>query len=907
MKKTKFKLLNILLTLALAITIMPAFVQTAYAGTDVYTNLIPTGGEDAEALAAKQVTFNNKPWYIIADNSTSATAGSITLLVADTSFGTSTFGSNNTYVGSTVKGILDALTQSGGAFADVADAIINKTDNETDIGKLYLLSGSEASQVSENVRKLKYASTFDDHGKWWLRSPGSMSNIVSAVWGDTGGVAYDGGGVSTTQGVRPALELDLSKVTFDSTSKTFSLKPSHTHSFTYSASGATVTATCANTDGNCDLPEVEGKHVATLTINAPALTTYGGSESAEATITDQNNIKGDATVSYFKANEQGTDKTGDTLSAVPTDAGKYWTEITLGTEGNKATAHVVYSIAKANPTANAPTGLSATYGQTLGDIEITNPTGNTPGTWAWADPATTSVGNAGSNTFKANFTPEDTANYNNVSNVDVTIAVGKKAQTITADNITATYGDTGVKVNATADGDGKISYAIKSGSGEYIGVTTDTGVLSLIKAGTGTVVVTASETASYQAATKEVTVTINKAEPTVNAPKAKALTYTGEAQELVTEGSTSGKEMQYVSSADGSTAPTEGWSTTIPSETNTGTYYVWYKVVGGDNYNDVDPAVVTAKIDPVDKSSLNEPITKATELLDNISGKTKFSDIAATLNTAITTAEAVRDNDNQTEAQVAAAVNALNSAIDTAKAGVVSTIINNTLPAPEAMTTDDITDIETAKAVYDGLTDTQKALVDSNAKTKLEAAVEILPDLVAAKAVEDKIDALPTPDKVTANDETAIEEARKAYDALKPAQKDRISEDAYKKLLGDEAAVKSKIAYLPIQGAGSSWMKGSASGNVFIFKRNVNDTKTINQFNGIKVDGTEVATSKYSYKAGSVVINLNPSYLESLALGEHTLTAMFKDGNDVTVRFRIIPRPTPSDDKSYIPPKTGIE
>lgn len=227
MKSSKFKLLNILLTLALAITMMPAFTQTAYAGTDVYTNLIPTGNE--EALAAKQVTFNNKPWYIIADNSTSATAGSVTLLVADTSFGTSTFGSNNTYVGSTVKGTLDALTQSGGAFADVADAIINKKDNETDIGKLYLLSVNEAGQLSENVRKLKFDSTFDNHGKWWLRTSGSTSNVVSIVYGDDGGIVYDGSGVTVSQGVRPALQLDLSKVSFDSESKTFSLKPSHTH------------------------------------------------------------------------------------------------------------------------------------------------------------------------------------------------------------------------------------------------------------------------------------------------------------------------------------------------------------------------------------------------------------------------------------------------------------------------------------------------------------------------------------------------------------------------------------------------------------------------------------------------------------------------------------------------------
>ena len=89
------------------------------------------------------------------------------------------------------------------------------------------------------------------------------------------------------------------------------------------------------------------------------------------------------------------------------------------------TASVGYTIAKAKPTANAPTGLSAVYGQTLADVTLTNPAGNTAGTWGWADAATTDVGVAGSHTFKANFTPDDTVNYKSMSNVDITVTVEK--------------------------------------------------------------------------------------------------------------------------------------------------------------------------------------------------------------------------------------------------------------------------------------------------------------------------------------------------------------------------------------------------------------------------------------------------------------------------------------------------
>lgn len=174
------------------------------------------------------------------------------------------------------------------------------------------------------------------------------------------------------------------------------MKVAHLHNFTYSADGATITATCGKT--GCDLTESK----ATLTIAKPTLTTYGQTGdgiSAEATITDDNNIKGDAAVTYAKD--------GQVLGAAPTDAGTYTASITLG----DATASVEYTIAKAEPTAVAPTA-SATYGQALADVTLENPSGNTPGTWAWVDDSQ-SVGNAGTEAknFKANFTPTDTANY----------------------------------------------------------------------------------------------------------------------------------------------------------------------------------------------------------------------------------------------------------------------------------------------------------------------------------------------------------------------------------------------------------------------------------------------------------------------------------------------------------------
>ena len=114
----------------------------------------------------------------------------------------------------------------------------------------------------------------------------------------------------------------------------------HEHSLTYTASGATITATCAATD--CDLPVVNTKPTATLTIAAPADPAYDGTAKA-VTITDENSIQGKATVSYYNADTSGN-KTGEALAAAPTAVGSYWAEITLGTEANSVTAHVAYEI-----------------------------------------------------------------------------------------------------------------------------------------------------------------------------------------------------------------------------------------------------------------------------------------------------------------------------------------------------------------------------------------------------------------------------------------------------------------------------------------------------------------------------------------------------------------------------------
>ena len=659
---------------------------------------------------------------------------------------------------------------------------------------------------------------------------------------------------------------------------------------------------------------------------------------------------------------------------------------------------VTVTVSKADPTANAPS-VNATYGQTLKDVTLTNPQSNTPGVWVWADSGTTSVGTVGNHTFKANFTPKDTDNYNSKNDVDVTVRVGKAAnpatvtgtaavknhnainlannvdsngatgavsyeisgdangctlsgseltagnsigtvivnvtiaaddnyealpatpitvtisakepQTISANNVTATYGDTGkitASVTVPNEGGGEISYAVKSGSEQYIAIDAEGNLTIKAVPLTGDkayVTVTATETDEYATTSKEVTVTIKranttvtttpetneltyngsaqelvtagsatvgqlryalgnetaangsysasiptatnagdyyvwyyaavgdnnhndstpdkvfvkiaianitptvslagwtygetantpsvtgntdngtvtytykvkdaedstysttvptdagdytvrasieatnncnaatatadfaiaKADPAVEAPTAKTLTYTGSALELVNAGSATWGTMYYAVTT-ASTAPTDEnlYTTSIPTATDAGTYYVWYKVTGDANHNSTEAVPVTATISPVDKAKLETAITTAETYYNSIKDNAVFASVAETLKKAIDTAKASVDNKNVTASEVEGQITAINAAVDTAKkeaetvskeeadkaAAKTVTDLINALPAEAGVK--DKEAVVAARKAYDALTEDQKKLVAAETLSKLTTA-----------------------------------------------------------------------------------------------------------------------------------------------------------------------------------------
>jgi len=443
------KVISVLLSLLMVLSCFSGMGLTAYAVDNTAAEVLKPTVTDGKVTNAKVLEYAGKQWYVIASGGegvqiangavTSQTGETTLVLLAKEDWRSKSYGlyfytgngSNSAYSSSNLKTTIDGLVTSegignyytsedekwknglvakrklagGAGFSSDWASVDNINGNTVTGATLWPLSAKEVSQI--NNRTIL-------NGSWWLRSPGKSDGNAACVDNGSLNQIYV---KNLNYGVRPALCLNLTSDIFASKKSDgvyeLTKEAPHNHNFTYSADGATLTATCNGAEG-CDLTDKK----TTLTITAPTLTTYGGTGNATATLTglaDFNTATG-KTIAATDIKYVGRDGTTyEESTTAPTNAGKYTAKITVEAK----TASVDYEIAKADPT--APTGLTATYGQTLANVTL--PTG-----WTWAD-STQSVGNVGTKTFKANFTPADTANYNVVENVDVTVKVSKANQT----------------------------------------------------------------------------------------------------------------------------------------------------------------------------------------------------------------------------------------------------------------------------------------------------------------------------------------------------------------------------------------------------------------------------------------------------------------------------------------------
>ena len=118
--------------------------------------------------------------------------------------------------------------------------------------------------------------------------------------------------------------------------------------------------------------------------------------------------------------------------------------------------------------------------------------------------------------FVSKGNPEYAVGYYNNINIGAQITKLKSDPGLTANDVTATYGDKGLRVSASTVGGSPLSYAVTAGS-DVVAVDAGTGALTIKRAGTATVTVTAAETELYCSASKNVTVTVGKAPLTIQA------------------------------------------------------------------------------------------------------------------------------------------------------------------------------------------------------------------------------------------------------------------------------------------------------------------------------------------------------------------------------------------------------
>jgi len=222
---------------------------------------------------------------------------------------------------------------------------------------------------------------------------------------------------------------------------------------------------------------------------------------------------------------------------------------------------------KVTPTVTTwPTAAAITYGAALSTSGLSGGVANVAGSFAWTSGATIPI--VANDGYQVTFTPTDTANYNTTT-ITVSITVHKATPTITTWPTAAaiTYG-AALSTSGLSGGVASVAGSFAWANGATIPNVTNSGYQ---------VTFTPNDAANYNTTTSNVSITVNKATPTITTwPTAAAITY-GAA--LSTSGLTGGEV-----SVAGSFAWTNG--ATIPTVTNSG-YPVTFTPTDTANYNPV--------------------------------------------------------------------------------------------------------------------------------------------------------------------------------------------------------------------------------------------------------------------------------------------------------------------------------
>ncbi len=193
------------------------------------------------------------------------------------------------------------------------------------------------------------------------------------------------------------------------------------------------------------------------------------------------------------------------VTFTPTTPGNY--------TASTATASVTLTVTKATPVITWPQPSPIAYGTALSATQL-NATSSVAGSFAYS-PAAGKVLAPGAQTLKVTFTPGNTTDYTTAT-ASVTLTVNKATPTITwATPKAITYGTSlsATQLNATAPVGGTFAYSPASGA--------------VLSAGSQTLTVTftPSNSTDYTTNTAAVTLTVNKATPSITWATPRSITY----------------------------------------------------------------------------------------------------------------------------------------------------------------------------------------------------------------------------------------------------------------------------------------------------------------------------------------------------------------------------------------------
>ena len=185
--------------------------------------------------------------------------------------------------------------------------------------------------------------------------------------------------------------------------------------------------------------------------------------------------------------------------------------------------------------------------------------------------------------------------------------------------------------------------------------------------------------------------------------------------------------------------------------------------------------------------------------------------------------------------------------------------------------------------------DLKQALVDYNGNytegEKADIAAEIarlealLHSIKRVTAVQNAIGLLPEGSSMKDSDiAEAVGLIEEAYAKLTVREKALVDRSALDAIIGQ------REPYKITQGHGSGWQKGSEFSLAFVANGALAD------FVGLKVDGVLINEIHYTTVDRNTVINLLSTYLETLALGPHTLSVLYTDG-EATCQFTVTANP----------------